>query len=75
MDPINGDACDNEGYQVIFVPANLYDNGRMSQSQTILPPHAGSGPQLITVCFTNFCSNKQTFEAMTTYPPCYDGRP
>ncbi|MAN25817.1 hypothetical protein [Mesonia sp.] len=23
MDPINGNACDNEGYEVIFVPSNL----------------------------------------------------
>jgi hypothetical protein len=75
MEPINGNACDNEGYEVIFVPTNPYSNGGISQSRTILPPHAGNGPQSITVCYTNFCSNEQTCKTMTAYPPspCNDG--
>lgn len=76
MDPINGNACDNEGYEVIFVASNPYDNGKTSLSRTILPPHAGSSPQTITVCYTNFCSMEQTCKTMTAYPPSpCDGGP
>lgn len=76
MDPINGNACENEGYEVIFVASNPYDNGKTSLSRTILPPHAGSAPQSITVCYTNFCSMEQTCKTMTAYPPSpCDGGP
>ena len=69
MEPINGDACDNDGYEVIFVPYNPYSNGKTSLSRTILPPLAGMGPQSITVCYTNFCSMEQSCKTFTAYPP------
>jgi len=76
MKPINGNACDNEGYEVVFVSSNPYDNGKTSLSRTILPPHTGSSPQSITVCYTNFCSMEQTCKTMTAYPPApCDGGP
>lgn len=69
MTPISGDVCDPEGYEVHFQPSNPYDNGKVTVSPLILPPHAGTSPRPITVCYRNLCSGKQTCETIMAYPP------
>lgn len=77
MEPIPAgvSVCEAQGFEVIFVASNPYNNGRTSISQAVLPPHAANTPYPITVYYSNICSGQQTSTTFYTSPPAPCGGP
>lgn len=67
--PEGTSVCEAQGFEVIFVASNPYNNGSTSWSPTVLPPHAANNPYPISVCYTNPCSGQQTCTTFYTSPP------